>query len=171
LHGRLRCLNIGWVSLLMRRASLARVGFERFVGCGLAGLLRARKHGFEYDERQIKQQHGNLRCHNNARFSRAVTPKTAPVRAEAEAEVSREETPHISVTLLWALNPPMPIKFGVKRPSSTATLIRPLIGCQRLSGVRRFVLHPNLAQHWPYAKTHGSEQVSWPHSVDGRGAS
>jgi hypothetical protein len=46
--------------------------------------------------------------------------RTAPVRAEAEAEVSREETPHIGVALLWALNSAMPIKFEVKRLSAIA---------------------------------------------------
>jgi hypothetical protein len=27
--------------------------------------------------------------------------------------------PCVGITLVWARNPPMPIKFGVKRPSAT----------------------------------------------------
>jgi hypothetical protein len=41
--------------------------------------------------------------------------KYGPSLGEAEAEV-REETPNIGMALVWACNPPMPIKFGVKEP-------------------------------------------------------
>jgi hypothetical protein len=45
------------------------------------------------------------------------TLKFGPSSGEAEAEIGG--TPHVGITLVWARSPPMPIKFGVKRPSAT----------------------------------------------------
>ena len=51
--------------------------------------------------------------------NRALSPSL-----EAEAEVFKGGVPHIGTILVWAFNPPMPIKFGVKRPGATAPVQR-----------------------------------------------
>ena len=42
----------------------------------------------------------------------------APARGRLRPK-SKGGMPHVGITPVWARSPPMPIKFGVKRPSAT----------------------------------------------------